>query len=135
MDSFGGGALVGADAFHVCYGVRREVDASDAATVESLELRRHPWQVVAKQHRLRCWWGVTTDQRQFFVLIGRMVGHFGWEGEAAGRLSDADATALATETVERLSSRRHRRVAVLALPVRAGSLRLHTPNRFHGLPT
>ena len=93
---------MGADAFHVCYGVRREVDASDAATVESLELRRHPWQVVAKQHRLRCWWGVTTDQRQFFVLIGRMVGHFGWEGEAAGRLSDADATALATETVERL---------------------------------
>lgn len=93
---------MGADAFHVCYGVRQEVDAGDAATVEALELRRHPWQVAAKQHQLRCWWGVTTDERRFFVLIGRMVGHFGWEGEAAGQLSDAEAAAVVAETAERL---------------------------------
>ncbi len=93
---------MGADAFHVCYGVRMEVDASDAATVEALELRRHPWQVAAKQHRLRCWWGVTIDERRFFVLVGRMVGHYGWEGEPAGQLSDAETAALVAETAERL---------------------------------
>jgi hypothetical protein len=95
---------VGADAFHVGYGVRREVEAADAATVEALELRRHPWQVAAKQHRLRVWWGVTTDERRFFVLIGHVVGHFGWEGEAAGQLSDAEAAAVASETAERLQA-------------------------------
>jgi hypothetical protein len=93
---------VGADAFHVCYGVRREVDAADAATVEALELRRHPWQVAAKQHRLQSWWGVTTDERRFFVLVGRMIGHYGWEGEAAGQLADAEAAAVVAETAERL---------------------------------
>ena len=93
---------MGADAFHVCYGVRREVDAADVAAVEALELRRHPWQVAAKQHRLQSWWGVTTDERRFFVLVGRLVGHYGWEGEAAGQLADAEAAALASETAERL---------------------------------
>jgi len=44
---------VGADAFHVCYDVRREVDAADAANVEALELRRHPWQVAARRPRDR----------------------------------------------------------------------------------
>ncbi len=93
---------MGADAFHVCYGVRREVDADDATTVESLELRRHPWQVAAKQHWLQSCWGVTTDERRFFVLVGRMVGRFGWEGESAGQLATAAADAVATETAERL---------------------------------
>lgn len=93
---------MGADAFHVCYGIRREFDAADAVTAEALELRRHPWQVAAKQHRLGCWWGVTIDERRFFVLVGQIVGHFGWEDEAAGQLSDAEAAAVAAETAERL---------------------------------
>ena len=32
----------GGDAFHVCYGMRRDVDADAAATLEALEGRRHP---------------------------------------------------------------------------------------------
>ena len=95
---------MGADAFHVCYGVRQEVDADDALIVEALELRRHAWQVAAKQHRLQSWWGLTTDERRFFVLVGRMVGRFGWEGEPAGQLATADAAAVATETAERLEA-------------------------------
>jgi hypothetical protein len=93
---------VGADSFHVCYGVRQEIEAADNATVEMLELRKHPWQVAAKQHRLKSWWGATIDERRFFVLIGRMVGHYGWEGEAAGQLTDAEAAAVVAETTERL---------------------------------
>ena len=93
---------MGADAFHVCYGVRREVDADDAATVEALELQRHPWQVAAKQYRLQSWWGITIDERLLFVMVGRMVGHYGREGEAAGQLADTDAAAMVFETNERL---------------------------------
>lgn len=91
-----------ADAFHVCYGLRREVDAFDAATIELLELRRHPWQLAALQHRLQNWWGVATDKRRCFVLVGRLVGHYGCEGQAAGLLADAEAAALMAETAERL---------------------------------
>lgn len=93
---------MGADAFHVCYGVRREVDVADAKTVELLEQRRHPLQISARQHQLRCWWGATIDERRFFVLVGRIIGHFGWEGEPAGHLSDVEATAVMAETAERL---------------------------------
>jgi hypothetical protein len=93
---------VSADAFHVCYGVRREVDAADNETVELLEFRRHQWQVAAKQHGLQVWWGRTIDERRFFVLVGRMVGRYGWEGEAAGQLADAEVGAVMAETAQRL---------------------------------
>ena len=93
---------MGADAFHVCYGVRLEIDADDEATVEELELRRHPWQVAAKEHGLGCWWGVTTDEGWFFVLIGQMVGHYGLEGEPAGQLTNAQASAVVAETSKKL---------------------------------
>ena len=91
-----------ADAFHVCYGVRLEIDAADGAAVEALELRRHPWQVAAGQHGLQTWWGTTTDERRCFVLVGRGVGHYGWQAEGAGRLTDAEAAAVAAGMAERL---------------------------------
>jgi len=91
-----------ADSFHVCYGLRCEVEASNTGTVELLELRRHPWQLAARLNGLQSWWGPTTDENRFFVLIGRMIGHYGWEGETASELSEAEATAIMAETSERL---------------------------------
>jgi hypothetical protein len=93
---------VGADAFYVCYGIRRDVRKDDEATVKLLELRRHPCQLAAKQHDLVSWWGETIDEHAYFVLIGKVVRPFGWEGEAAGQYSNAEATALMSETAERL---------------------------------
>lgn len=93
---------MGADAFHVCYGIRREVAASDAETLELLQRRRHPLQVAAKKHRLQCWWGVTSESRRFFMLVGRIVGQYGWEGDQAGKLDDSEVAAVAAETQERL---------------------------------
>ena len=93
---------MGASAFHVCYGIRWEVDVSDAATVQLLEQRQHPHQVAAKLHRLQSWWGGTTDEGRYFVLVGRLIGHYGWEGERAGQLTDAEAAALVAETADRL---------------------------------
>ena len=90
--------------FHVCYGIRWEVDASDAATVQLLELRQHPHQLAAKQHRLQTWWGVTTNEFRHFVLVGKFIGHYGWEGEPAGRLTDAEAAALVVATTQRLQA-------------------------------
>jgi hypothetical protein len=93
---------VSADSFHVWYGVRYEVEASDTATVELLEGRRHPWQLAARQHALQSWWGTTTDEHRIFVLVGRIVGHYGWEGESASQLADAEATTIMAVTAERL---------------------------------
>lgn len=91
-----------AEAFYVFYGLRLEVDTSDTSTIEALELRRHPWQVAAKQYRLRCWWGATLDERRFFVLLGHMVGQFGREGKVVLQLTDDEVRATVTETTERL---------------------------------
>ncbi len=93
---------MGADAFYVCYGVRLVVDADDAPTTKALELRRHPWQVRAKNHGLDFWWGDTVDERQCFALIGRLVGQYGWEGEPYRELSGAEVDRVVTETAERL---------------------------------
>lgn len=97
-----GASAVGASAFHVCYGIRWEVDASDAATVQMLEQRRHPHQVAAKLHQFRVWWGATTIEGRYYVLVGRLIGHYGWEGEPAGRLTDAEAATIILETTDRL---------------------------------
>jgi hypothetical protein len=91
-----------ADSFHVCCGLRCEVDAADTETVELLEERRHPWQLAARQHRLQTWWGTTTDDDRVCILIGRVIGHYGWEGEASGQLTDQEATRIMAETAERL---------------------------------
>ena len=93
---------MGADSFHVCFGIRREVNAAESAAIELLEKRRHPWQLAARQHKLQCWWGGTIDEEQFFALIGRLTGHFGWEGESAAQLSTAEASVIASETTARL---------------------------------
>lgn len=49
---------MGADLFHVCYGIRQEVNEDNAETLNALEGRRHPWQILSRQHGLECWWGI-----------------------------------------------------------------------------
>lgn len=93
---------MGAEVFHVCYGIRQELDADDELTLQALQSRRHPWQIAARQQRLDCWWGITTDEYKYFLLVGHFIGHFGWEGEAVVQLSVAEATAVVIETAERL---------------------------------
>jgi hypothetical protein len=91
-----------ADSFYVGYGVRWEVDASDTEAIRRLEERRDSRQLAAKQHKLRCWWGATSDETRYFVLIGRLVGQYGWEDEAAGKIAKTDAIAVMKETESRL---------------------------------
>lgn len=93
---------MGAAVFHVCYGVRREIDADDSETVELLERRQHPWQLAAKCHRMQSWWGQTTNQHRYFLLVGRIVGQFGWEHSSAAQLGDSEVLALMAETSENL---------------------------------
>jgi hypothetical protein len=93
---------LGAAAFYVCYGVKREVDIGESSVVNLLECRLHPWQLSARRHQLTCWWGITVDERKFFVLLGQMIGRFGLENAAAGRLSDAEASSLMVEARDRL---------------------------------
>jgi hypothetical protein len=93
---------MGADAFHVCYGLRWEVDGPNEDEVTLLEKRQDTRQVAARKHRLDSWWGITTDQRRYFVLVGKLVGSFGWENEHAARLADSELARLVEETRRKL---------------------------------
>jgi hypothetical protein len=95
---------MGADAFHVCYGLRWEVDADNEQEVTLLEKRQDSRQLAARKHKLDSWWGVTTDQRRYFVLVGKLIGNFGWENEHAARLEDADLARLVEETKQKLQA-------------------------------
>src|SRR5689334_7093871 len=89
---------MGADAFHVCYGLRWEIDSSSADTVAQLEQREDIRQLAARRHGLDSWWGVTTDEGRYFLLVGKLVGNFGWEGEHAANLGDAEQASIISET-------------------------------------
>jgi hypothetical protein len=93
---------MGADAFHVCYGLRWEVDAANEPEVTLLEKRQDARQVAARSHRLDSWWGVTIDQARYFVLVGKLIGNFGWEHKDAGRLDDTELARLVEETSQNL---------------------------------
>lgn len=89
---------MGADAFFVTFGVRFEVDAQDEANIELLELHQHPTQIKAKDYKLQTWWGKTTDESKYFLLVGRIIGQFGRENSCDSSISVADSTRIAKET-------------------------------------
>jgi len=93
---------MGADAFHVAYGLRWEIDASSESEITLLERRQDPRQLAAKLHELDCWLGVTTDQERYFLLVGKLVGNFGWEGKHTATLGDAEQARLISETRAKL---------------------------------
>ena len=91
-----------ADAFLVCYGVCWEVDASDDTEIERLERRQDPRQRVARDHGLESWWGPTVDEERYFLLVGRLLGRFGWEGKSREMLSATQAAELVADVEKRL---------------------------------
>lgn len=93
---------MGADAFHVYYGLRWEVIADDKEAVELLEKRQDARQLAARAHKLDCWWGVTADERRCFVLVGKRLGNFGWEHQHEAQFEEAGLATLVEETKRRL---------------------------------
>jgi len=93
---------MGADVFHVCYGLRWEVDAANEEEVSLLEERQDPRQIAAKNNKLDTWWGVTTDQGRYFLTVGKLVGNFGCEGNHTARLEDGEMARLMAEARQRL---------------------------------
>lgn len=91
-----------ADAFHVVYGIRWEIDVEDERLVSLFEQRREPRQLAAWQQKLDVYYGVTIDETRHFLLIGKLVGHFGWEYLPAMRITDAEKSATAEQTKKRL---------------------------------
>jgi hypothetical protein len=98
------GFAMGADAFLVCYGLRWEVDADNRQEITLLEKQQDSRQLAAHKHKLDSWWGVTTDQQRYFVLVGKLIGNFGWENEHVARLDDAEVAPLVEETKQRLQA-------------------------------
>jgi hypothetical protein len=93
-----------AESFIVYYGLRWEVQATEKEQVTRLEKRQDPRQLGARQHGLDFWWGRTLDEETFFVLLGKQVGPFGFEGESLVRLNDAELEQITTKTRERLQA-------------------------------
>lgn len=93
---------MGADAFHVYYGLRWEVDADSEGELSLLELVDDPRQIAAREHGLDHWWGTSADEHVYFILVGRLVGHFGWQHDHDGQLDGAAISELMEETRERL---------------------------------
>ena len=93
---------MGADLFLVYYGLRWELNDSAEEELSLLEERLDPRQIAARSHNLDCWWGGTTDEGAYYVLVGKSVGRFGWENESFGRLEDTEARRLMEGTREKL---------------------------------
>lgn len=95
---------MGADAFHVCYGIRWEVNGSDDEEIERLERREDPRILAARKHGLNHWWGVTADEGQHFLLVGAIVGNFGWEAKRVATLGDAEVARVMDQTKRKLQA-------------------------------
>ncbi|MBX6314434.1 MAG: hypothetical protein IRY99_16195 [Isosphaeraceae bacterium] len=93
---------MGADAFHVYYGLRWEIEADAEDELSRLESEGHPRQTAAREHGLDSWWGITADEYVYFLLVGKLVGHFGWQHDHQGRLERAAVDRLMEETREKL---------------------------------
>ncbi len=93
---------MGADAFHVYYGLSWEIDADAHDELSLLESEDDPRQVAAKRHGLGSWWGLTTDESVYFLLVGKLVGHFGWQNQHDKRLEGVAVAHLMEETGEKL---------------------------------
>jgi hypothetical protein len=89
---------MGANSFVVFYGLRWEIDSGNQDEVTQLEENRDARQLAARQHQLDCWWGATADEDFYFLIIGKRIGRFGWEGMHALQLADAEVSAIVEET-------------------------------------
>ena len=95
---------MGADAFHIYYGLRWEIDADAEEELDRLEAESDPRQIAAQRHGLDTWWGPTADEDVYFLLVGKLVGHFGWQYEHDGRLMNTAVPHLMEETREKLQA-------------------------------
>ena len=96
------GPQLGADAFLVCYGLRWDVSADNQEEVTLLERRQDPRQVAARGQHLDTWWGATAAEGQYFILVGKLLGHFGWENQHASRCDDEELARIIEETKVKL---------------------------------
>jgi|HubBroStandDraft_1064217.scaffolds.fasta_scaffold349794_1 hypothetical protein len=81
---------MGADSFHVYYGLRWCISREDERLMEALELGTEARLVAAAQHSLDHWWGETEDEEVYFLLIGARVSQLGWEyGESSSATLDS----------------------------------------------
>jgi hypothetical protein len=94
--------MMGADAFHVYYGLRWEIDANAEDELSLLESKGDLRQEAARRHGLDSWWGRTANEYVYFLLVGKLIGHFGWQHEHDRRLEDLAIARLMEEAREKL---------------------------------
>jgi hypothetical protein len=94
------GFSMGADAFHVFFGIRQFVKSK--AELEALENRTDPRLVAARKVRLKTYFGRLTDGEPYFLLIGHHLGTFGVNNQTGAAFSESEIQAVVEETRRRL---------------------------------
>jgi hypothetical protein len=89
-----------ADGVILYYGLRFVI--SDEAEVELLENLTHPKLQAAAEAGLQDWWGRTTDEEIYFLLIGTELGNLGWEGVSDRQIEDDELVSMMQTTKARL---------------------------------
>lgn len=95
---------MGADAFHVFYGVRWDIDGQNEAEVDSLQRRDDHRLKKAKQYGLQHWWGQTEKEGHYFLLIGHNIGSFGRELGNTTRTEGPELLRIIAEVKEKLQA-------------------------------
>ena len=93
---------MGADAFHVFYGIRIKVPADAEDALDAVETGTDPRCRAARQAGLRAITTRITDGADYSLLIGLPFATFGVEGEHERRASLDDLSALAARVQAKL---------------------------------
>jgi hypothetical protein len=91
-----------ADVFLVCYEIRWDINASDEDQIHALEMREDPRIRAARENGMNFWWGRTVEENRYSLLVGKMIGRFGWENEREVQLEDEAVFHIIEETKRKL---------------------------------
>ena len=91
---------MGASNFHVYYGLRFDLADEDLTPFERQESAQ---QVAANEYGLDCCWGVTNEESHF-LLLGAVIGNFGWEYLPNNSTDDAKLTQIMADTKSKLAA-------------------------------
>jgi hypothetical protein len=93
-----------AEGFLVYYGLRWEFNVNDEEQLRALETRKDQRVQAARKHGLDSWWGRTEEEERYFLLIGKALGNFGWEGEHYVCFDDSQVQRILDDTKKMLQA-------------------------------
>jgi len=110
---------MGADGFVAFVGVKIPVDPDDEETLDAWGEGSHPDAAAAAAAGLDVWTGRFTNGEDHYAMVGRLIGHFGLEGESYRSVPADGIGRIAAEIAPVLARLDHRDPPVLHLQFEA----------------